>query len=185
VEQFFREVAVDTKSLDEVLRRIQMSEPYVDSTSELTPPMVLQSAIKPPVAWEPTEIEGAVGVKLPDEAKVLWNRGSEICVHSDVNYGQWGCILWSPSFVVARHKEAFGWRRLDDFRPGDLIIGEFRGDADLLVLRCDPSQADFGSIVIALPIDPRCDWLCVASSIADFMTKFLSDPKKKFWEPGS
>jgi hypothetical protein len=176
---------MNTNSLDDVLRNIQTSEPYVDESSELTPPMVLQSEIKPPVAWDAAEIETAVGVKLPDEARVLWSRGSEICLHSDVNYGQWGCVLWSPAEIVARHDQAFGWRGPDDFRPGDLIIGEFRGDTDLVVLRCDPSQPDFGSIVIALPMDPRDAWPCVASSITEFMQKFLSERDRKFWEAGA
>jgi hypothetical protein len=184
VEQFFREIAMNTNTVDDVLRNIRTSKPYVDESSELTPPMVLQSEVKPPVSWEAADIEAAIEVKLPDEIKILWSRGSEIRLHSDVNYGQWGCILWSPAEVVARHRDASGWRGPGDFRPGDLIIGEFRGDTDLVILRCDPSKEDFGSIIIALPMDPRDAWPCVASSIIEFIHKFLSDPDKKFWERG-
>jgi hypothetical protein len=147
--------------------------------------MVLQSEAKPPVAWQPTNIETALEVKLPEEIKLLWSRASELRLLEDVNYGQWGCILWSPVEIVARHKQAFGWRGPDDFRRGDVILGEFRGDTDLVVLRCDPSQTDFGKIVVALAMDPRGDWPCVSSSITEFVLGFLSHPDKKFWEASS
>jgi hypothetical protein len=145
-------------------------------------PMLLQSEFKPPVVWTLSEIESAVGVSLPDAIKVLWNRASEIRLNCDVNYGQWGCILWSPADVVARHKKLISWRGLQDFRGGDLIIGEFLGDTDLVVLRCDPLEGDFGSIVIAWGMDQRDVWPCVASSITEFILRFLSQPENKFWE---
>jgi hypothetical protein len=176
---------MSTSNVESVLRKIRASEPYVDNTSELVPSMVLESQVKAPIGWEAAEIEVAAGVKLPDEIKVLWSKGSEFHLNSDVIYGQWGCILWSPAEIAARHESAIGWRRPDDFRSGDLIIGEFRGDSDLVVLRCDPSSQDFGSIVIALPIDPRDEWPCVASSVTEFIEIFLSNSEKKFWEAGA
>lgn len=171
-------------TVQDVLQKVQTSEPHIVGDADLTPPMVLQSEIKPPVEWRSSEIESALEVKLPDEAIMLWSRASEIRLLSDVNYGQWGCILWSPAEVVARHRQAQSWRGPSAFRPGDVIIGEFRGDTDLVVLRCDPSHQDFGSIVIALGMDPRDHWPCVSSSIVEFITAFMAQPDKKFWEAG-
>jgi hypothetical protein len=173
---------MNTDRVDEVLRAVQTSEPTADSVG-LIPPMVLRSESKAPVAWEPSDIEKALGVKLPQENKLLWARASELRLNEDATYGQWGCILWSPVEVVARHKKATDWRGLDNFRPGDVIIGEFRGDTDLVVLRCDPSQDDYGNIIIALGIDPRGEWPFAASSITDFVLQFLSHSERKFWEP--
>lgn len=169
-------------NVDDVLRNVQASKPYVVRSSNVTPPMVLQSNIKPAVTWEAAQIEIAADVKLPEEIKILWSRGSEIRLYSDVNYGQWGCILWSPADVVARNAQVLGWRGTEDFRRGDLVIGEFQGDTDLVVLRSDPCESDFGSIVIALAMDPRDSWPCVARSIAEFMQRFLAEPERKFWE---
>jgi hypothetical protein len=173
---------VDAYTVDEVLRIVQASKPCTVGDAALVPPMVLQSEAQPAVAWQPSDIEAALEVKLPEEIKLLWSRASELRLHEDVNYGQWGCILWSPVEIVARHRQALGWRGRDDFRPGDVILGEFRGDADLVVLRCDPSQTDYGTIVVALAMDPRDDWPCVSSSITEFVLRFLSRPDKKFWE---
>jgi hypothetical protein len=169
--------------VDEVLRAVQTSEPYTVGSAELVSPMVLRSEAKAPVTWELSDIENALGVKLPQENELLWSRVSELRLNEDVTYGQWGCILWSPVEVVARHKQASDWRGPDNFRAGDVIIGEFRGDTDLVVLRCDPSKRDYGKIVIALAIDPGGEWPFVASSITDFVLQFLSHTEKKFWEP--
>ena len=173
---------MNTDLVDEMLRAVQNSEPYTLGDAELVPPMVLRSEAKASVAWEPSDIENALGVKLPRENELLWSRASELRLNEDVTYGQWGCILWSPVEVVARHKQAVGWRGADNFGAGDVIIGEFRGDTDLVVLRCDPSKSDYGKIVIALAIDSRNEWPFVASSITDFVLQFLSDPERKFWE---
>ena len=150
--------------------------------SKLVPPMILQSRVAQPATYDDSSIERALRVHLPPELIEFWSAASEIRLHEDVNYGQWGCILWSPAEIVARHTKAFGWRGPDDFRPGDLIFGEFRGDCDLVVLRCDPSAKDFGRIVIALAMDPRSEWPEVAGSIAEFVRTFLAHPDQKYWE---
>lgn len=171
--------------VDDVLRTIGSSEAVTVGEPVLTPPMTLHTEVKPPVAWQASEIETALQAKIPEDAGLLWKKASEIRLHEDVNYGQWGCILWSPAEIVNRHAQAFGWRGPDDFRPGDLIIGEFRGDTDLVVLRCDPFKPDFGNVVVALAMDPREEWPTVAPSIVEFIKHFHLHPSKKFWESGS
>jgi hypothetical protein len=166
-----------------VIGEVLAKQPLVPGYSELTPARVIECKVSPPVKWDRAALESALKVKLPDDLVRLWHIASEVRLYDDVNYGQWGCILWSPDKIVDQHRRATDWREPEDFRPGDLIIGEFRGDTDLVVLRCDPSQANFGSIVIALGMDPRNDWPCVASSIGDFMVAFLAHPDRKFWEP--
>jgi hypothetical protein len=173
---------VDNRRIGVVLRQIRAAEPCVVGHSDLIPPMVLKSEVKPAVDWSASEIESALDVTLPDEMAALWAQASEIRLLSDVNYGQWGCILWSPAEIAARHHTALGWRGRDNFRRGDLVVGEFRGDLELLVLRCDPSQDDFGDVLVAAELDPRAEWPTVASSIVDFMTRFLSRCDGKYWE---
>jgi SMI1 / KNR4 family (SUKH-1) len=168
--------------VERALSEVRSRKPFVPEYSTLDPPSIIQCEAQPPVQWESAAIEAALRIRLPEELVALWNKASQIRLYDDVNYGQWGCILWSPSEVIDRHRYSYGWRGPGEFRPGDLIIGEFRGDTDMVVLRCDPSQQDFGSVVIALGNDPRDEWPHVAASIAEFMTAYLSHPDKKFWE---
>ncbi len=165
-----------------VVEEIVQRKPFTPSYSKLIPPTVMHCSVVAPVTWRRNEIESAFEVTLPQDIVELWDAASEVRLHEDLTYGQWGCILWSPAEVVTRHKEALRWREPDDFRPGDLIIGEFRGDTDLIVLRCDLSQRDYGSIVIDSPMDSRDAWPCVASTITEFMQKFLAYPERKYWE---
>jgi hypothetical protein len=52
----------------------------------------------------------------------------------------------------------------------------------LVIVRCDPSQTDYGAVVIAAPIDPREDWPRVAESVTDFIKRFLDCKEQKYWE---
>ncbi len=115
------------------------------------------------------------------ELRVLWENVSSLRLFEDVRYGQWGLILWSPEQVVDAHRKHVKGRE-QDFRPGDVILGEFLGDSDLLVLRCDPEAEDYGSVLIALPIDPRAEWYRVGTSLLGFLMKFVEAQGEKFWE---
>ena len=67
------------------------------------------------------------------------------------------------------------------FESEDLIIGEFLGDSDLLVVRCSPNSTDFGQIIIALPIGHREDWYYLTYSLPEFLQKFIASQGEKFW----
>ena len=144
--------------------------------------MILKCRISPPVVWDRSSLEASLQLVLPPDVIALWDAASEIVLHEDVTYGQWGCCLWSPREIVERQKEVRGWRDAKDFRDGDLIIGDFRGDSDLVLVRCDPHEPDFGAVVIASALDPRQEWPVVASSILGFIEKFVANPECKFWE---
>lgn len=90
--------------------------------------------------------------------------------------------MWGPSETLRKHpQELHGrWR---DWREGDLFVGQFLGDADRLLVRCNPSAPDFGSVLIALPIDPRRDWPIVGASLVEFLSRYLTVAGDKFWEP--
>jgi len=78
-------------------------------------------------------------------------------------------------------RQALKNERPDDFRTGDLMIGEFLGDSDLVMLRCDRSAADFGAAVVVLPIDRRNSWPRVGSSLLEFIEHFVQEGGQKFW----
>src|SRR2546428_2898200 len=100
--------------------------------------MVTRCDVKEAVPYDATAIEGAAEGRLPNDLRRLWTLASEIRLWEDISYGQWGCVLWSPPEVVRRHTEAYKRRRVDDWRAGDLILGEFLGDLEPVVIRCDP-----------------------------------------------
>ncbi len=95
---------------------------------------------------------------------------------------QWGLKLYSIEEVIFASK-IYKINRNNDALQSDLIIGEFYGDSDLLLVRCDPNSDDYGSIFVVLPIDQRQDWYIVANTFQEFISKFYETQGDKFWEP--
>lgn len=88
-------------------------------------------------------------------------------------------FYWGSNFASKIYKS----NRNNDALQSDLIIGEFYGDSDLLLVRCDPNSDDYGSIFVVLPIDQRQDWYIVANTFQEFISKFYETQGDKFWEP--
>jgi hypothetical protein len=61
------------------------------------------------------------------------------------------------------------------------VVGEFLGDSDLLLVRCDPAAEDYGSVLVALPLDDRSEWDQAASSIEAFLLSYARTHGEKFW----
>jgi hypothetical protein len=61
-------------------------------------------------------------------------------------------------------------------------MGRFLGDQDLLIVRCNRSAPDFGSVLICTPLDDRQDWSVVADSFTGFVAHFAKEQGAKFWE---
>lgn len=143
--------------------------------------MPMHSQVLPPQPWDKKAFKEKLGIILPLSITHLWDQTSGLRLFEDVNYGQWGLILWSANQVITEQEKRIAQRK-EDFRPGDLIIGEFLGDADLIVLRCDAAFPDFGNVMIALPLDSRKEWYVAANSLENFLTQFLAACGNKFWE---
>jgi len=90
-------------------------------------------------------------------------------------------ILLSPNQIITEQEKRIAQRK-SDFRPGDLIIGEFLGDADLLILRCDATSPDFGNVMIALPLDSREEWDLAGLTLESFLNQLIAANGDKFWE---
>jgi hypothetical protein len=63
------------------------------------------------------------------------------------------------------------------------MIGEFLGDQERVIVRCKRESEDFGSVMIVAEIDPRKDWFVPATSVLEFLERFVSEAGEKFWEP--
>jgi hypothetical protein len=117
--------------------------------------------------------------RLPTEIVQAWFTSRESRLFEDVDYGQWGLVLLSPA-SAAQRTAAEHAQRPDAYRADDLVIGEFLGDQELLVLA--PSEAVRGQVLIALPLDDRLEWPAAAHSLAEFLDRYLGALGNKFWE---
>jgi hypothetical protein len=94
------------------------------------------------------------GTALPEELVQAWWVSRESRLFEDVDYGQWGLILMSPAASAIRTAEQRA-QRPSAYRPDDVVMGEFLGDLELLVMA--PSEVGDRRILIALPLDERQD----------------------------
>jgi hypothetical protein len=167
------------QDIDKLIHTIE-SIGIIDSP-DVSIPMPMHCQVLPPQPWDKKALEEAFGITLPLAIIHLWDRTSGLRIFEDVTYGQWGLIFWSPDRVITEQEKRIAQRQ-EDFRPGDLIIAEFLGDSDLLVLRCDATALDFGNVIIALPLDSREEWYLAANSLENFLSQFLAANGDKFWE---
>jgi len=137
--------------------------------------------------WKPTasaeEIAAAWPDSLiPDDAVELWAVCRSARLYADTAYGQWGLVLLSPAASAARTALERA-ARPEDVTADDLVIGEFLGDLDLLILA--PGERDERRVLVALPLDPRVEWYGVGSSLADFLVAYGEADGDKWWEAGA
>jgi hypothetical protein len=131
--------------------------------------------------WEPKRLEEVLEIKIPSALHQLWDKTSGLRLFEDTIYGQWGLVVWSPNQIIEEQEKKVPQRPFD-FLSSDLIIGEFLGDSELLVLRCNEQTPDFGEVMIALPLDEREQWYKAASCLEEFLSNFIAARGEKFWE---
>lgn len=117
---------------------------------------------------------------LPEELNNYLDLVSEAKLFLDVEYGQWGLHLLPILEVVNLTYEEIK-DRPKDFKTTDVVIGRFIGDLDLLVIDCEKGS-NYGSVLVALPLDNRAEWYKVGNSIDIFFSEYLQKEGKKFWE---
>ena len=115
---------------------------------------------------------------LPAPVVNLWLTAGGAELFVDVVYGQWGLRVLSPVVSAARSRNEF-LERPSDIRPDDVVLGEFLGDQDLLVVDVD------GHPLIALPLDIRADWYRPAESLGGFLDRYVTFGGEKFWSLGA
>jgi hypothetical protein len=142
--------------------------------------MPLNSEIAPPIPRSTQALETRLNISLPEDLQELWQKCNGLHLFEDKTYRQSGLIIWSPQEVLEKQQTLR--KHSNEFEPEDLIIGEFLGDSDLLIARCNPNSSDFGQIIIALPIDHRKEWYYLAHSLPEFLQRFITSQGEKFWE---
>ncbi len=124
---------------------------------------------------------GSVAVKIPDDLRDFWRIARDARLFEDTTYGQWGLHLLSPSESL-RATQKFQLARERDSSTYDLVVGRFLGDSELLLVRCDPSELDYGQVWVALPLDRREEWFRTAISFEAFLESYVDARGAKFWE---
>lgn len=140
-----------------------------------------RSKVLSPSEWHKEKLQKRLDVRLPDDLVKFWNLTSGIRLYEDITYGQWGLVLFGPEKVEEqkqRAKEMFPDHVLDS----DLIIGEYLGEAQLAIVRCNASEEDFGHVLVALPMSARSNWIYVAKSLEEFLRKSLEFPTQFYWD---
>lgn len=117
----------------------------------------------------------------PVHIKQFWGIAEWAKIFEDQTYGQSGLYLLKPSEALEESRNQMN-ERPQDLLAGDLIIGRFFGDSDLLLVRTDENKSDFGKILISLPLDPRDNWYNVADSFEQFLERFVKARGQKYWE---
>lgn len=120
--------------------------------------------------------------ELPVEYKEFLLISNGAFLFLDEKYGQAGLNLYS---LEERETKISFWLssyRVDNLIKGDLIIGEFLGDSDFVVLRCDEEADDYGTIIISHPYDERKNWFYEKDGFAKFLSNFVRTEGCKYWE---
>ena len=156
--------------------------------SRLAEPIPMHCTAMPPMrfmcSWSD---EGASAAELaefpyriPSDLRDFWMLMRTALLFEDVEYGQWGLEIVDPSRAL-QLTEQYRTSRDRDADDGDLVVGRFLGDSDLLLIRCDPEADDYGAVLIASPLDQRRDWDRAGKSFATFLETYLRNAGKKFW----
>lgn len=119
------------------------------------------------------------GVEVLAELMQVWSTSRQSRLFEDVDYGQWGLVLLSPA-AAAERTAIERARRPGAYRADDVVVGEFLGGQELVVLA--PSETDRGHVLIALPLDERADWYAVAGDLAEFLDRYLDALGENYWE---
>ena len=142
------------------------------------PPMTFACSLSSRSA---TEVELlALPFECPVDLREFWAEVASARLFVDQEYGQWGLEISDPT-QSEELTNRFREERKSDYRRGDLVVGRFLGDSDLLLVRCDPETSDFGSVLIALPLDPRVDWDSAAGAFSEFLENYVTSGGEKFW----
>lgn len=122
-----------------------------------------------------------LAISLPPEAIEFYKATDGAVLFKDDEYGQWGLKIYCLD-ELDRATRFYLDKRSRDALEGDLIIGEFIGDSDLLLLRCNPHSSDFGSVMIVSAIEQREEWDTAAIDVESFLLELYSQQGDKYWE---
>ena len=118
---------------------------------------------------------------LPAEILEFWSHSNGAILFGERNYGQWGLEILAIERILPATAE-YRSERPKDFKEGDVVVGKFIGDSELLVIRTDKQCEDYGAVTVVDPIDRRSDWFVVAKNFTTFLAEFARSEGEKYWQ---
>lgn len=128
-----------------------------------------------------TAVAPPAGISAPPDLEEFWQTTERAVLFED-EYGDWGLCLWGPDEALKKSEELRAQR--EDLRTGDLVFGRVLGEQTQVVMRCDPDDLDFGSVVMGRPDEPRNTWHTVTHDLGEFLSRYEAAQGTKIWEPG-
>lgn len=165
-----------TPPISEILVRFSAFANPQDNSGDN--PFKLRCSLSEPATCDEIHVAWSTE-RPPTELADAWSVSRESRLFEDVEYGQWGLVLLSPTASMQRTAEQ-RVERPEAYRPDDVVIGEFLGDLELLIFA--PSEEGDRRIMVALPLDDRHDWYAAATSLAQFLENYLASYGAKYWE---
>lgn len=126
------------------------------------------------------DVTRAWGGDAPAELCELWRLCGEAVLFEDVTYGQWGLRILGPAASRRATDKAPTWLTPGALVPGDIVIGEFLGDLELLIY--SSSGLDRQRVLVTSPTEPRSEWWSVATTLVGFLERYLDAGGDKYWE---
>jgi hypothetical protein len=152
----------------------------------LAPPIPLEGM--PPMTFDCTfssigataDEVSAILPNCPDDLWEFWGEARSARLFVDQQYGQWGLEILDPTQAMHATDE-YRKERHRDWVDGDIIIGRFLGDSDLLLIRCDRASMDYAKMLVVRPLDPRTNWYRVGESFGAFLESYVKSGGEKYW----
>lgn len=168
-------------SIRDVIKRAELEPPYV-APDDPFPESPAVCRVFEPIPWSQQELERTLGFEIPNQLAQLWDLCGGMMLYGDDLWCPGGLVICAPCVEeLFRLNSDYQDRKSDSTAPGDLIIGEFRSDLELVLIRCDRNNTDCGSILIVAEMEPRPDWKRVAFSIEEFLIKYMDAHGEKYW----
>lgn len=165
-------------TIESIIKLIDDTKPYELQIAGLN--ITFESHYDKPVKWDAKYFVEVLNIGIPEDLQSLWHYVSQLYIAQDMTYGQWGLFIWSPDETLENNQNDPRYNYYHLMR-GEIIIGNLIGDSDIVIMRCDKNQDDFGAIILAEAIVDREEYEIVASSLSEFLERFLQSPHKKFW----
>lgn len=166
--------------IQDVIGRARHEPPY-EPPDFPTPGAKFVCRVNDTVPWDHSDIERELGVTIPEPLGDLWRGCGGMILFEDSVYRQSGLVVLGASSAVSKTRE-HRQRNAEDALPSDIVFGEFHGDLRLALVRADRSARDFGSVVIAAEMDPREYWYVAASSLDEFLMRFMDAHGDDYWD---
>ena len=115
---------------------------------------------------------------IPSELAEFYYEADGGTFFKDVDFEQWGMKIYPFDELEPMNEYTRTWK--ENLLSSDMIIAEFLGDLDLLIISCD--ETDYGQVIVAISIYERKNWYFLKMNFIDFLEKYIENEGNKFWQ---